>query len=79
MPAESTIHLKLFASLQKFMPPNADRYQIESGTTVGDLLAQLDIPEGQIKLIFIDGVKVERTRVLGGGERVGIFPPVGGG
>lgn len=79
MPAESTIHLKLFASLQKFMPPTADRYKIESGITVGDLLAQLDVPQDKIKLIFIDGVKAELTAILSGGERVGIFPPVGGG
>lgn len=79
MPRESKIQLKLFANLQAFMPPTADRYPIEAGITVGDLLAQLDIPEDKIKLIFIDGVKSELTTILRGGERVGIFPPVGGG
>lgn len=79
MPRESEIQLKLFANLQAFMPPAADRYPIEAGITVGDLLAQLDIQEDKIKLIFIDGVKSELTTILRGGERVGIFPPVGGG
>jgi molybdopterin converting factor small subunit len=76
---QSTIQLKLFANLQALAPRAADRYTIDAGITVGDLLAQLDIPEDKIKLIFIDGVKSELTTILRGGERVGIFPPVGGG
>ena len=79
MPRESKIQLKLFANLQEFTPPAADRYPIEAGITVGDLMAQLDIPVDKIKLIFIDGVKSELSAILRGGERVGIFPPVGGG
>ena len=79
MDRESYIQLKLFANLQNFMPPTADNYAIEAGLTVGALLAQLDIPEDQIKLVFVDGVRAELTSILDGGERVGIFPPVGGG
>lgn len=73
------IQIKLFATLQKFMPPSAEKYAIEAGTTVGSLLQQLDIPPDRIKLVFIDGVRAELTSTLKGGERVGIFPPVGGG
>ncbi|MGD8960921.1 MAG: MoaD/ThiS family protein [Desulfobacterales bacterium] len=79
MSRESTIQLKLFANLQAFTPPAADQYTIEAGITVGDLLAQLGIPEDKIKIIFIDGVSSELTTILRGGERVGIFPPIGGG
>ena len=42
-------------------------------------MKQLGVPEADIKLIFIDGVKGDLTSSLHGGERVGIFPPVGGG
>ena len=76
---ESHIQIKLFASLQKFMPATADNYPIEAGITVGTLLEQLDIPQDMIKLVFIDNVRSELTSILKGGERVGIFPPVGGG
>ena len=76
---ESQIQIKLFASLQKFMPASAEKYAIETGTTIRTLLQQLDLPENKAKLIFIDGVKAELTTVLKGGERIGIFPPVGGG
>jgi hypothetical protein len=34
---ESHIQIRLFASLQKFMPASADNYAIEAGITVGAL------------------------------------------
>jgi molybdopterin converting factor small subunit len=73
------IQIKLFATLQRFMPASAENYAIETGTTIRTLLQQLDIPEDKAKLIFIDGVKAELATVLIGGERIGIFPPIGGG
>jgi len=76
---ESHIQIKLFASLQKFMPASAENFAIESGITVGELLQQLDIPQDLIKIVFINNVHAELTSILKGGERVGIFPPVGGG
>ena len=76
---ESHIQIRLFASLQKFMPPSADNYAIEEGITVGELLQQLDVPQDMVKIVFIDNIHVELTSILKGGERVGIFPPVGGG
>ena len=76
---KSHIQIKLFASLQKFTPASADRYAIEAGITVGELIEQLDIPQKLVKIVFIDSVHAELTSVLNGGERVGIFPPVGGG
>ena len=76
---ESHIQIKFFASLQKFMPASAENYAIEAGITVGELLEQLDVPLDMIKIVFIDNVHAELTSILKGGERVGIFPPVGGG
>ena len=76
---KSHIQIRFFATLQIFMPAAAENYRIEAGTTVGALLRQLDIPPDRIKLVFIDGVRAELTSTLKGGERVGIFPPVGGG
>jgi molybdopterin converting factor small subunit len=76
---KSQIQLKLFATLQEFTPPSADNFIIDQGTSISDLLDQIDMPREKAKLIFINGVKAELTSVLEGGERVGIFPPVGGG
>lgn len=73
------IQIKLFASLQRFTPASADNYAIEAGITIQNVLDQLDIPQEKAKLIFIDGIKADLNTALNGGERVGIFPPVGGG
>ena len=43
------------------------------------LLEELYVPEDEVRLVFIDGVKQDLAAVLKGGERVGIFPAVGGG
>jgi sulfur carrier protein ThiS len=73
------IELKLYATLQMFKPAGGESYPISSGMTVQDLLARLHLPAEKAKLIFIDGAKAELSSRLQGGERVGIFPPVGGG
>lgn len=76
---EATIDLRLFASLAGHMPDNATRFPITEGMTVGQLIELLPIAISEAKLIFVDGKRAAwETRLLGG-ERVGIFPPVGGG
>ena len=76
---KAQINIKLFASLQHFMPASAENYTIEAGATIQHLLERLEIPQKKAKLIFINGVKADLSTSLKGGERVGIFPPVGGG
>lgn len=75
----SYIELKLYATLNKFSPASSHHYPIDPGTTVYSIIEKLGIPENQAKLIFIDGIRRELNVPLQGGERVGIFPPVGGG
>jgi molybdopterin converting factor small subunit len=75
----STIDLKLFATLATRIPANADKFAIEEGTTIGQLIEYLKISPSETKLIFVNGVRKDLNTVLHGGERVGIFPPVGGG
>jgi len=76
---KACIDLKLFASLSHFTPDYSDKYSITPGLTVGELLEQLGVSAKEAKLIFVNGKKGDLTSTLHGGERVGIFPPVGGG
>ena len=76
---KATIQIKLFATLREFMPPSSDIFGIEQGMSISELLEQLNLPPDKAKLIFINGVKADLTSTLEGGERIGIFPPVGGG
>lgn len=75
----ATIELRLFASLAIKMPPDALEYNIEPGLSVAELLEKLKISPEEAKLVFVNGVRCELNAALSGGERVGIFPPVGGG
>ncbi|MBI9085509.1 MAG: MoaD/ThiS family protein [Desulfobacterales bacterium] len=73
------IQLKFYASLARFKPDTADRYEVPDGTTVDRLINRLALPREEVKLIFINGRKSEPDKVLQNNDRVGIFPPVGGG
>jgi molybdopterin converting factor small subunit len=77
--ATKFIDLRLFATLAAHMPPEADHYPIECGITVGHLLERLRVPATDVKLVFINGTRGGLHSSLRGGERVGVFPPVGGG
>jgi molybdopterin converting factor small subunit len=46
---------------------------------VADVLTALGIPEEEVKIIFINGVKKELHAPLADGDRLGLFPAVGGG
>ena len=76
---KSQIQLRLFATLREFEPPSSENYSIEQGISIRELLEQLELPAAKARLIFINGIKADLAATLKGGERVGIFPPVGGG
>lgn len=73
------ITLKLFASLRTYAPENAERFAITPGATVEDVVRRLQIPSKDAKLIFINSVRRDLSAPLQDGDRLGIFPPVGGG
>ena len=75
----ATISLKLFATLAKRTPEDSNRYPIKPGTTVRDIVDNLSITEDEAKLIFVNNKRAFLTSVLNDGDRLGIFPPVGGG
>jgi molybdopterin converting factor small subunit len=74
-----SIDLNLFATLRSFLPDSPKTMTIPEGTCVMDLVTKFGIPEGDVKLIFINGKRELLTYALKDNDRVGIFPPVGGG
>ena len=76
---EIHISLRLFADLSDRLPENHDRFAVSSGTTVGKVLASLGITEEEARLVFVNNRRAEPTTVLKDGDRLGAFPPVGGG
>ncbi len=52
--------------------------KVESGVTSGSF-RQLEIPESEIKLAFVNGISREFEDILSDGDEVSFFSPVGGG
>lgn len=73
------INLNLFVTLFRYLPHNNDKFSIKEGTTVEMLIKDLGIPEDSVKLIFVDGKKQDKTYCIKNNDRIGLFPPVGGG
>ncbi len=73
------IDLKLFATLSRYLPENADAYEVDENKTVEELILDIGLPSGLVKLIFINGKQQKESYLLKADDRVGLFPPVGGG
>ena len=73
------IEIRLFATLRRFLPASPNNYPIEPGMSLFDLIHKLGIPQNEAKLVFINGKKIGLDAKLKHRDRIGIFPPVGGG
>lgn len=72
------VTVKLFATLRKERFAVEDR-EYGAGTTIGEVIRDLGIPEKEAALLFVDGRHASPDRVLAHGETLAVFPPVGGG
>ncbi|MBU1228511.1 MAG: MoaD/ThiS family protein [Proteobacteria bacterium] len=73
------IAIQCFATLSRFTPPDSASFAVSPGETAGQLAARLGIPPEDLKLVFVNGVHVELDAPLQDGDRVGLFPAIGGG
>ncbi|MCD6298321.1 MAG: MoaD/ThiS family protein [Deltaproteobacteria bacterium] len=77
--------LKIFLSstLRKYVPgydpTRGVSFIVDREKTVTDICKQMNIPADKIKIIMINGKSKSPDHILKGDERVGLFPPVGGG
>jgi thiamine biosynthesis protein ThiS len=78
-----TVSVRLFATLRRYYPDldigEAMPVEIEEEMTLADLLQQLELPEDQVKIVFVNSIVREADYELEEGDDLGIFPPVGGG
>jgi len=77
------IEVNLYATLKRYMENGTGAkpavIDFEDGTCVIDVIQKLNIPADSVKLIFINGVHAKVDTTLKDGDRLGLFPPVGGG
>jgi molybdopterin converting factor small subunit len=72
------LEIKLFASLQKFMP-NVQKVELNDNCTVLELLEKIGINSSEVAITLVNGRHVQLDQTLHDGETVAIFPPIAGG
>jgi sulfur carrier protein len=72
------ITVKLFATLRinRFV---IDTFEFPEGTTILDVADALGIPKEALALTMVNGIPMEDSHILKDGDKLSIFPPVGGG
>ncbi|MHB8171319.1 MAG: MoaD/ThiS family protein [Thermincolia bacterium] len=80
------LEIRLFADLPKKVkasitanPGEVFLLELLDGATLGDVFAHLGLTEEQALIGLVNGLRQLQDYVLKDGDRIGIFPPVGGG
>lgn len=79
--AAGTISVKLFAGLELRARERRTAYELDprDTATVGAVTEAIGLEPGAAGLILVNGVHAPREQVLGPGDEVALFPPLGGG
>ena len=72
------LEVRCFATLSKYTPVGG-KLEYRPNITVKDLLKELNIDKREVKVVFVNGVHASLDAPLRDGDRVGIFPAIGGG
>jgi molybdopterin synthase sulfur carrier subunit len=77
------IQVKLFATLVRCVRGVKSgvpfEMELPAGASISYLVKQLNLPENEVKVAFVNGRIQSLDFLLRPGDEVGIFPPVGGG
>jgi sulfur carrier protein len=77
------VEIRLFATFRDFLPAGADKFSFtrdfERGTTVGEVMGELKLPDDVPKIIIVNGTHAKPEYVLEDGDVVSLFPPAAGG
>ena len=74
------VKVNLYATLRGYVggAPSVE-VDVESGQTVEQMLVQLGVPADQTRILFVNNRAATLSQPLHDGDRVGVFPAIGGG
>ncbi len=72
------VEVTCFATLREYSPKGG-YLEIDEGAQVIDVIDKLRINKDDVKVIFVNGTHAKLGTPLKDGDRVGLFPAVGGG
>ncbi|MBT4816418.1 MAG: MoaD/ThiS family protein, partial [Lentisphaerae bacterium] len=70
-----------FASLGQLLPAEPVPYpaEVSNPATVGDVLGCFQVPESLARLVLLNGRHVAWSDPVSDGDKLSVFPPIGGG
>ena len=75
------LRVELQAYLQQYSPDDISvfEYEMPDGTTTGDLIRKLNVPEDLASVIIVGDANTNTAHLLSDGDNVTIVPPLAGG
>jgi len=77
------VEVHLTATLRRFLPPGTPgdhvRLDVSPGTTVGQVVHSLRVPDDLERLTVVNGRDAGPDHVLSDGDVLSLFPPLAGG
>ena len=77
------VEIRCHATLRDYLPDCAEKgiyqYELKDEKNVREVANSLDLPVEELHLIIVNGVQKDLDASIQDGDRIGLFPPVGGG
>ena len=76
------IEVRLYATLRRYVPSAAEgvlAVDVPEGSKAADVIANVGVNADEVHILMVNGVSSPLDQVLAEGDRLGLFPPVGGG
>ncbi len=77
------VEVRLYASLRKYHPNQGDSeafiLELDNQSKLGSLLDKLKVPREEVGILMVNGKWQKEGYLLQDGDRIGIFPLIGGG
>ena len=78
MAQRTSAEFRFYEELNDFLPEERRKHafsiEIDRARSVKDAIESVGVPHPEVDLIVVDGVSVDFTHVLRGGERVAVYP-----
>lgn len=75
---ENSLEVKLFADLRNMYHGNG-YISLSQAESIEDILERLGIPEKKVSIILVNGKHAVLGDSVSPGDRLALFPPIGGG
>lgn len=74
------ITVKTYASLREYTDGEGTvSMELDEGAHVEDVLQKLGVPRDEVKILMLNGRRVNPGAQISDGDRLAVFPPIAGG